>query len=167
MNRNFTLALILQTLVIKIFVRILVAFNNCYIIPIEWTFTYFVMCKCMRSFFHVNGTVQFTFFLIMRLNTTIVTSCDSLIVIFLPEFFIIKASKWIGETRSKRRLKTTWKYWKSIEVIIIVIMITAMEFHRPLVWVIQTMSKLMLLAWSAGAKLHCFRNNLTLKNLTL
>ena len=25
----------------------------------------------------VNGTIQFTFFLVMRLNITIVTSCDS------------------------------------------------------------------------------------------
>ena len=30
-----------------------------------------------------NGTVQFTFFLIMRLNITIITSCDSLILIFV------------------------------------------------------------------------------------
>ena len=29
----------------------------------------------------VNGTVQFTFFLVMRLNITTVTSCDSLIII--------------------------------------------------------------------------------------
>ena len=53
MNRNFTLALILQTLVIKIFVRSLVAFNSCYVIPIEWTFYYFaivqvheILCSC-------------------------------------------------------------------------------------------------------------------------
>ena len=31
----------------------------------------------------VNGTVQFTFFLFMRLNTAIVTSCDLFIVILV------------------------------------------------------------------------------------
>ena len=30
-----------------------------------------------------NGTVQFTFFFIMGLNFTIITSCDSLIVILV------------------------------------------------------------------------------------
>ena len=39
---------------------------------------YFVMCKkYMSTTVCANGTVQFTFFLIMRLN--IVTSCDSLV----------------------------------------------------------------------------------------
>ena len=71
----------------KIFVRILLAFNSCYVILIEWTFYYFVMCKCMSTTVYVNGTVQFTFLLVMRLNTVIVTSCDSLIVILAPQFF--------------------------------------------------------------------------------
>ena len=35
------------------------------------------MCKCMNTTVPVNGTVQFTFFFIMKLNITIVTSCDS------------------------------------------------------------------------------------------
>ena len=48
------------------------------------------MCKCMNPTVRVNGTVQFTFFLIMRLNITIVTRSDSLIVI-LVSVFIIKA----------------------------------------------------------------------------
>ena len=39
----------------------------------------------------VNGTVQFTFFLVMRLNITIVTSCDSLILI--PVTLIISSLK--------------------------------------------------------------------------
>ena len=41
------------------------------------------MCKCMSTTVRVNGTAQFTFFLIMRLNIAIVTSCDSLIVILV------------------------------------------------------------------------------------
>ena len=36
------------------------------------------------------GTVQFTFFLIMRLNIIIVTSCHLFIVIFLPYFSSLK-----------------------------------------------------------------------------
>ena len=43
-------------------------------------FYYLVMCKCMSTTVHGNGTVQFSFF-IMRLNITIITSCDSLIII--------------------------------------------------------------------------------------
>ena len=43
-------------------------------------FYYFVICKCMSTTVHVNGTV--ILFLIMWLNVTIVTSCDSLFVIF-------------------------------------------------------------------------------------
>ena len=39
------------------------------------------MCKCMNTTVRGNGTVQFTFFFIMRLNVTIITSCDSFIVI--------------------------------------------------------------------------------------
>ena len=54
------------------------------LVLIEWTFYCFVMCKCMSSTVCVDGTVEFTFFLVIRLNITIVTSCDSLIVIFLP-----------------------------------------------------------------------------------
>ena len=46
-------------------------------------FYYLVMRKCMSSTVRVNGTVQVTFFLTMRLNITIVTSCDSLILILL------------------------------------------------------------------------------------
>ena len=33
----------------------------------------------MSTTVRVNGTVQFTFFLVMRLNITVVTSCDLLI----------------------------------------------------------------------------------------
>ena len=46
-------------------------------------FYYLVMCKCMSTTVRVNGTVQFTFFLVMKLNIAIVTSCDSLIVILV------------------------------------------------------------------------------------
>ena len=44
-------------------------------------FYYLVMCKFMRTTVHVNGTVQFFSFLVIRLNITTVTSFDSLIVI--------------------------------------------------------------------------------------
>ena len=44
----------------------------------------FIMCMCMSTTVNVNDTVQFTFFLVMRLNITIVTSCDSLIATFAP-----------------------------------------------------------------------------------
>ena len=46
-----------------------------------WTYYYFVMSKCM------SFTLQFVVFSIMTLNITIVTSCDSLIVIPVPYFF--------------------------------------------------------------------------------
>ena len=42
-----------------------------------------VMCKCMSNTVHGNGTVQLTFFFIMRLNTNVITSCDSLIRILV------------------------------------------------------------------------------------
>ena len=34
---------------------------------------------------HVNGIVQFTFFLVMILNIIISTSCDLLIVMLVPQ----------------------------------------------------------------------------------
>ena len=40
--------------------------------------------KCMSTIVHDNGAVQTTFFLVMRLKTTIVSSSDSLIVILVP-----------------------------------------------------------------------------------
>ena len=43
----------------------------------------------MRSTVHVNGTVQLTFFLVMRLKITIATSCYSLTVILIPQLFLI------------------------------------------------------------------------------
>ena len=62
-------------------------FNSCYVILIEWTFYYFVMCNCMSLTDCVNDNVQFTFFLVMRLNITIAKSCDSFIVILCTLFF--------------------------------------------------------------------------------
>ena len=41
----------------------------------------------MSTTARVNGTVRFTFFLVMRLNITIVISCDSFIVIIELQFF--------------------------------------------------------------------------------
>ena len=64
----------------EIFVRILFIFNSCCVVLIEWTFNYFIICKCMSSNVRHNVTVQFTFFLIMILNITNVTNCDSLII---------------------------------------------------------------------------------------
>ena len=51
------------------------------------------MCKCMSTTVRGNGTVQFTFFFIMRLNITIITSCDSLIVILVTYFLMMKLEK--------------------------------------------------------------------------
>ena len=58
-------------------------------IKLNGLYYYFVMCKCMSTTVHVNGTIQFTFFLIMVLNITIITimilnitiitSCDALL----------------------------------------------------------------------------------------
>ena len=59
----------------------------------------FVMCKCMSTTIRVNGTVQCTFCLVMRLNSTIITCCDSLIVILVH---------WTDETRPKRRWDNIW-----------------------------------------------------------
>ena len=39
---------------------------------------YLVMCKCMSTTVRVNGTVRFTFLFVMKMNITIVTSCDLL-----------------------------------------------------------------------------------------
>ena len=49
----------------------------------KWIFCYFVICNCVSTTVHDNGTAQYTFFLIMRFNITIVTNCDSLIVTLL------------------------------------------------------------------------------------
>ena len=43
---------------------------------------YYVMCQCMSTFVHVDVTVQFTFFLVTKLNITIITSCDSKLLKF-------------------------------------------------------------------------------------
>ena len=40
-------------------------------------------CKCMNTTAPVNGTIQFTFFLVMRLNITPDWGCDLLIVILV------------------------------------------------------------------------------------
>ena len=50
-------------------------------------FYYLVICKCLSTTIRVYGTVQFTFFLVMKLNITIVTSCDLLIVTLVTSFF--------------------------------------------------------------------------------
>ena len=64
----------------KIFVRILFVLIVATLFLLNGLFYYFVMFKCMSTTVRVNGTVRFTFFLIMRLKITII-SCDLLIVI--------------------------------------------------------------------------------------
>ena len=44
----------------------------------------------MSTTVRVNGTVQFTFFLVMRLKITIVKSYDSLITILVTFFSLLK-----------------------------------------------------------------------------
>ena len=73
----------------KIFIRILFVFNSCCIIPSNGLFI-IVIYRCMSTTI-CDTTALFTFFLFMRLNINIVTSCDPVIVIFAPGFFIIKA----------------------------------------------------------------------------
>ena len=67
----------------KTFVRILFVFSSSYVILTEWTFYYLVMCTFMSTTVPVNVTVQFTFFLIIKLNITIVTSCNLIIAILV------------------------------------------------------------------------------------
>ena len=52
---------------------------------------YYVMCQCMSTFVHVDVTVQFTFFLVTKLNITIITSWDSLMIILVPQFLNISS----------------------------------------------------------------------------
>ena len=44
---------------------------------------YFVICKCMTTTVPANGTVQFTFFFVIRFCITVATSCDSFILILV------------------------------------------------------------------------------------
>ena len=52
----------------KIFVRILFVLIVATLFLLNGFFYYLVMCKCTRTTVRVNGTVQFTFFLIMRFS---------------------------------------------------------------------------------------------------
>ena len=45
---------------------------------------YLAVGKCTDTTVRVNGTIQFTFFLDMKLKITIVTNCDTLIVVLVP-----------------------------------------------------------------------------------
>ena len=49
----------------------------------EWTLYYFVIYKCMNITVRYNSTVQFTFFLVMRLNINIISKCPSFFVILV------------------------------------------------------------------------------------
>ena len=64
----------------KIFVRILFAFNSCYVILIEWTFYCFVMSTTVC----VNSNVQITFFLVIRLNKLSFAYCNTCNLLFSP-----------------------------------------------------------------------------------
>ena len=68
----------------KIIVRISFALIVAMLLLLNGLFNYLVMCTCRSTIVRVNGTVQFTFFSVMRLNITIVTSCNSLIVMLVP-----------------------------------------------------------------------------------
>ena len=50
-------------------------------------FYYLAMCNCMSITVRVNSSVKLTFFLVMRLEIIIVTSCDSLIGILVTDIF--------------------------------------------------------------------------------
>ena len=65
----------------KTFVRVLFALIVAMLFLLNGLFYYLAMCNCVSTTVRLNGTVQFTFFLVMRLNSTIDTGCDSLIVI--------------------------------------------------------------------------------------
>ena len=67
----------------KIFARILFVLKVATLFLLYGLFYYLVMLKCMSTTVRDNGTVQFTFVFIMRLNITIIMSCDSLIVILV------------------------------------------------------------------------------------
>ena len=104
LNRNISTIYLFDRPSNKIFVRMLFTFNSCYVILIEWTFYYSVMSKCMSTTVCVNGTVQFTFFFVMSLNITIVTSCDgnTFTLIFSPlklENELKKHVRNVGETK--------------------------------------------------------------------
>ena len=70
----------------KIFLRILFVLIVATLYLFNGLFCYFhylVICKCMSTTVHFNDTVQFTFFLVMILNITIIRNCNSLIVILV------------------------------------------------------------------------------------
>ena len=65
---------------------LVVVFNSCCIIVIEWSLYYFAIYKCINTNVSQNGTVHFTVFLAMRLNIIIVTS-DVLFIAILVTCF--------------------------------------------------------------------------------
>ena len=56
----------------KIFVRISCSFESFYVIFIEWPFYQYVISKCISTTLCNDDTSQFTCFLLLRLNITIV-----------------------------------------------------------------------------------------------
>ena len=75
-------------------IRSLLEFYLCFIVATLFLLNghscYFAIFKCMGTTVHDNATVQFIFFLSMRLNMAIVTSYDLLTVTLASCFFIIK-----------------------------------------------------------------------------
>ena len=63
----------------------------------EWTLYYFVIYKCMNITVRYNSTVQFTFFLVMRLNINIMSKCPSFFVILVC-FLSLKLENGIRNT---------------------------------------------------------------------
>ena len=86
------------------FVRILFVLIVATLSLLNGLFYYLVIFKFMSSTVRVNGTVQFSFFLIMKFSITIFM----LIAILATYSFIIKAWKWTEETRPKRHKAKIW-----------------------------------------------------------
>ena len=77
----------------KILGGTLFTLNFRYVILIEWTFYDFVICKSKSTTLCVNGAVQFTFFLVMRLKLPLSRVVSCLLQYLKINFFIVKAQK--------------------------------------------------------------------------
>ena len=83
LNRNTTLAPIRQGFAVSSLLEFYFVLIVAKLFLLNGLFYYLAICKCMSTTVCVNGTVQFTFFLVIRLHITIVTNCNSLVVIIV------------------------------------------------------------------------------------
>ena len=91
-------------------------------------FYYLIMCKCLSTTVCGNGTIQFTFFFIIRLNVTIITSYDLLIVILLTYFFFI--IKLLNGLKKDERIVARIKHgFVELVMIIFTLSITLIFIH--------------------------------------